>query len=250
VDPGARLGSSVVVGAFAVVEAGARVGDGTSIGHHAVVHGGVSLGSGNVLYPHCVVGGEPGDAGASGLATRLEIGDRNQIREFTTLHRGSVAGGGLTRVGSDNLFMAYSSVAQDCAVADHVILVNCSALAGGCVVGSHAVLGGLAMAEAGVRIGTFAMVGGMSKLSKDVPPYSTTSGCEDVKVYGLNKLGLRRQGVGKADMEALEAAYRVYQDPQADFAGVLARMESLSPRSAQVGVLVGFLRSSGPGVYR
>lgn len=250
VEQGAELGASVQIGAYAVVEAGARVGEGTQIGHHAVVHTGVSLGPGNRLYPHCVVGGPPQDSGRGGRGTRLEIGPENQIREFSTLLRGSEEGGGLTRIGGHNLFMAYSHVAHDCRVADHAILVNCSALAGGCELGSYAVLAGLATVSERVRIGTFAMVGGMSLVDKDVPPYSMTKGCETVKVYGINKLGLRRQGTGKADMEALEAAFRLYQDSQSAFDRALAQVEALSPKTPQVGILVEFLRSSERGVYR
>jgi len=250
VDPGAELAGGVEVGAFAVVEAGAKVGAFSKIGHHAVVHTGVSMGTGNRVFPHSVVGGEPQDLKYAGQATRLTIGDGNLLREFTTFSRGTEEGGGVTRIGDHNLFMANSHVAHDCVVGDHVVMVNCSMLAGHCEVGSHAVIGGLSGLHQRGRVGVHAMVGGMSRLSKDVPPYSTTSGCEEIKVYGLNKLGLKRRGMGKEDISALEAAFRLYQDPLLNFSQALAQLEAISPKTEPVRILVDFLKSSDRGVYR
>jgi UDP-N-acetylglucosamine acyltransferase len=250
VDPGADLAQGVEVGAFAVVEAGAKVGAFTRIGHHAVVHSGVSLGTGNRVFPHSVVGGEPQDLKYAGQATRLVIGDGNMLREFTTFSRGTEEGGGVTRIGDRNLFMAYTHVAHDCVVGDHVVLANCATLAGHCEVGDHAVVAGLVGIHQRGRIGTCAMVGGMTRLSKDVPPYSTTSGADDVKVYGLNKLGLRRRGFSKEDLHALETAFRLYQDPLLNFGQALVQLEAIEPKTEHVRILVDFLKSSDRGVYR
>lgn len=250
VDPSAELGEGVEVGAFAMVEAGALVGAYSSVGHHAVVHSGVSLGTGNKVFPHCVVGGAPQDLKYSGQATRLHIGNDNMLREFTTFSRGTEEGGGLTRIGSHNLFMAYTHVAHDCTVGDHVVLANSATLAGHCELGSHVVIGGLTGLHQRVRVGTCAMVGGLTRLSKDVPPYSTTNGCDDVKVYGLNKLGLKRRGFSKEELTALEAAYRLYQDSLLNFGQALAQLEALEPKTEHVRILVEFLKTSDRGVYR
>jgi UDP-N-acetylglucosamine acyltransferase len=250
IDPAAELGEGVSIGAFAVVEAGARVGDGSSLGHHAVVHTGVSLGRGNRVFAHCVLGGEPQDLKFGGEVTRLEIGDENHFREFTTLHRGTAQGGGVTRVGSHNLLMAYTHVAHDCIVGDHVIVANCATFAGHCEIGSHAVIGGLTGLHQHARIGACAMVGALSRLSKDVPPYSTTNGCDEVKVYGTNKVGLRRQGLSREQKDAIEGAYRIYQDRQATASEALARLQALPSKTEHVQALIDFIVSSHRGVYR
>ncbi|MGH7442619.1 MAG: acyl-ACP--UDP-N-acetylglucosamine O-acyltransferase, partial [bacterium] len=250
VDPAAELDLGVEIGAFAVVEAGARVGAGTSVGHHAVVHSGVSLGRRNRVYAHCAVGVSPQDLKYAGQATRLDIGDDNMLREFATFSRGTEEGGGLTRIGSHCLFMANTHVAHDCLVGDHVILANSVALAGHCQVGGHAVIGGLTGLHQHGRIGAFAMVGALSRLSKDVPPFSITSGCDEVKVYGLNHLGLKRHGFSREDITALEMAYRIFQDKLLNFGRALGQLEGLEPKAGPVGDLIAFLKSSDRGVYR
>lgn len=250
VDPAAQLGEGVVVGAFVVVEAGASVGDRTSLGHHSVIHGGVSLGGDNTVSAHAVLGGAPQDLKYAGQPTRLEIGSHNSIREFVTLSRGTQEGGGFTRVGDRNLLMAYVHVAHDCVVGNDTVFANCATLAGHVEVGDYAVLGGLAACHQHCRVGTAAMVGGMGRISKDVPPYSTTAGTDDVKVYGINKLGLKRRGLSKADLESLENAYRIFQDSQLNFGQAIAKLEALPSKTVQVQVLVDFLKSSGRGVYR
>ncbi len=250
IEPGAQLGSGVSVGALAVIEAGAVIGDGTSIGHHAVVHGGTTLGRENRVFPHAVVGGAPQDLKYAGQATTLIIGDGNMIREFTTINRGTVEGGGVTRIGSRNLFMAYTHVAHDCVLGDEIVLANCATLAGHADVGSKTVVGGLTGLHQHARIGTGAMVGALSRLSKDVPPYSTTSGCDEVKVYGLNKVGLKRRGFSREDIAALEAAYRIYLDSSLNFSEALKELESLPQPTEPVAELIAFLKASTRGVYR
>jgi UDP-N-acetylglucosamine acyltransferase len=250
VDPDARLGEGVSVGAYAVVEAGVTVGDGCVLGHHSVLHTGVGLGRRNKVHPHAVLGGDPQDLKYAGQPTLLQVGDDNSFREFTTVNRGTVEGGGVTRIGSHNLLMAYVHVAHDCQVGDHVVFANCATLAGHVEVGDHTVIGGLAACHQHCRVGTGAMVGGMARISKDVPPYSTTSGTDDVKVYGLNKLGLKRRGLSRPDLEALENAYRIYQDSQLNISQALAKLVALEPKTREMELLVAFLKGSQRGVYR
>lgn len=250
VDPGARLGQGVQVGAFAVIEAGAVLGEGCSVGHHAVVHGGSVLGRDNRIFPHAVIGGEPQDLKHRGEPTRLEVGDGNCFREFCTVNRGTAAGGGVTRVGSRNMLMAYTHVAHDCVLGDHIIMANCATLAGHSQVGSYAVVGGLTGLHQHARIGMGAMVGALSRLSKDVPPFSTTSGCDEVKVYGLNKVGLKRRGLDRPALAALEHAYRIFMDHSLSHAEMLRELEALPQPTAEVAELLAFLKSSARGVYR
>jgi UDP-N-acetylglucosamine acyltransferase len=250
IDPSAQLADGVSVGAFAVIEAGVIVGAGTSIGHHAVLQTGSVLGRENRVQAHAVIGGEPQDLKYKGQPSQIIIGDNNLIREFTTLNRGTEEGGGVTRIGSRNLFMAYVHVAHDCVVGDDCVIANSVALAGHCVVGDHVTIGGLTGLHQRARVGTQAMVGALSRLSKDVPPYSITSGCDEVKVYSLNKLGLKRRGFSKDAIHALEHAYRLYQDPNLNQGEAVAELESIADRSAEVQHLLEFVKGSDRGVYR
>jgi UDP-N-acetylglucosamine acyltransferase len=247
---GAQLGAGVKIGAFAVLEPGVVIGEGSSIGHHAVVHAGTTVGKDNAIFPHAVVGGDPQDLKYAGQKTTLIIGDNNQIREYTTLQRGTAEGGGITRIGSKNLFMAYTHVAHDCVIGDEIVLANCATIAGHCHVGSKTVVGGLTGLHQHARIGAGAMVGAISRLSKDVPPFSTTSGCDEVKVYGLNKVGLKRRGASREEIAALENAYRIYLDSSLNFSEALKELEAIEAPLAQVVELIEFLKSSPRGVYR
>lgn len=250
VEPGAQLAAGVQVGALAVIEAGAIVGEGTHIGHHAVIHSGVTLGKDNRIFAHAVVGGDPQDLKYAGQLTTLLVGDANQVREFVTLSRGTLEGGGITRIGHRNLFMAYTHVAHDCILGDEIVMANCATLAGHAEVGSKTVVGGLTGLHQHARIGTGAMVGALSRLSKDVPPFSTTSGCDEVKVYGLNKVGLKRRGFSREDIAALDAAYRIYLDSSFNFSDALKQLEALPNPIEPVRELITFLQGSTRGVYR
>ncbi|MES2201494.1 MAG: acyl-ACP--UDP-N-acetylglucosamine O-acyltransferase [candidate division FCPU426 bacterium] len=250
VDPGAKLGEEVVIGPFAVIESGVEIGDGCSIGAHAVVHSGTRLGKRNRIFAHTVLGGEPQDLKFAGQPTRLEMGDDNLVREFVTLNRGTEEGGGVTRVGNKNLFMAYSHVAHDCVVGDEVVMANSVALGGHVVVEDQCVIGGLTGVHQFARVGKGAMVGGISRVSKDVLPFSITSGNDETKVYGLNKVGLKRRGISKEDLAALEKAYRTYLDPALNGSEALKALEALAFATPHVIHLCGFIQGSSRGVTR
>jgi UDP-N-acetylglucosamine acyltransferase len=250
VDPSAQLGADVVVGPFAVVEAGAVVGDACELKPHSVVHTGVTLGKRNKVYPYAAVGGDPQDLKYKGQPTKLVLGDDNLVREAVTLNRGTEEGGGLTRIGSRNIFMAGSHIAHDCKVGDDCVFANSVAIAGHGEIGDLVVIGGLSGLHQHARVGTGAMVGGMARLSKDVPPFSTTSGTEEVKVYGLNKVGLRRRGLTRDEMNALENAYRIFQDSSLNAGDALAELEALPAKTTHIQILIDFLKTSSRGVYR
>jgi UDP-N-acetylglucosamine acyltransferase len=205
--PGAELGVDVEVGPYCVVGPRVRVGDGTRLGPHVVIDGVTTLGQGNVVCGQSNLGGPPQDLSYKGEATELAIGDRNTIREFVTVNRGTVKGGGRTRIGSDCLLMACCHVAHDCEIRDRVILGNNVLLAGHVAVGERANVSGAAAAHHFVTIGAFAYVGGLTRIVQDVPPFMILEG-HPSRVRAVNVIGLERAGKPEPEIAALEAAFR------------------------------------------
>lgn len=206
VDPAATLGPGVTVGPYAVIGADVEIGAGTTIGPHAVIHPHVRLGEENSVHAHAILGDLPQDVSFSGAETRLEIGDRNRIRENVTIHRASQPDR-LTRIGSDCFLMAGSHVAHDCRVGDRVILTNNVLLAGVVTVGDGANIGGAAVIHQFCRIGSLAMVGGFGGVGQDILPYAMVHGIPACH-FRLNTIGLRRAGVKGERYGALEIAFR------------------------------------------
>jgi UDP-N-acetylglucosamine acyltransferase len=203
---GARLGESVRIGPYAVIEDHVEIGDATVIGAHVVIHSFVRLGHGNRIHPHAVLGGMPQDVSFKGNETWVEIGDDNVVREYVTVHRATRADRP-TRIGSNCYLMANTHVAHDCQIGDHGTLTNCVTLGGHVQIGERAMLGGLVPVHQFVRIGAYAMVGGNTGLRKDVLPFSLVAG-EPARHYRLNVVGLRRAGIAGERYRVLEAAFR------------------------------------------
>ena len=199
IDPSAELDEGVSVGPFSVIGAGVRIGKGTSIGPHVVVKGPTTIGCDNRIYQFASVGEDPQDKKYAGEPTRLEIGDRNVIRESATLHRGTVQDQGITRIGNDNLFMAYIHVAHDCVIGDNAILANGASLGGHVQIGDWAILGGFTMVHQFGRIGAHSFCGMGSAVNMDLPPFVTVSG-QPAKPHGINSEGLRRRGYSDASL--------------------------------------------------
>jgi UDP-N-acetylglucosamine acyltransferase len=206
VSESARLGEGVEIGPYAVIADKVEIAGDTVVGPHVVVHDRVSMGSGNRIHAHAVLGDAPQHLSYAGEETRLEIGDRNIIREGVTIHR-SMSPEKPTVIGSDCFLMAYSHVAHDCVVEDGVIITNNSCLGGHVEIGRKAVLGGGVMVHQYCRVGPYAMVGGMSGVRKDVLPYAMASGFPALH-YRLNRIGLRRVGIRGERYAALEEAFR------------------------------------------
>ncbi|MFT8242727.1 acyl-ACP--UDP-N-acetylglucosamine O-acyltransferase [Roseomonas sp. BN140053] len=204
---GARLGQGVRVGPWCSVGADAVLGDGVQLVSHAVVDGHTTLGEGVTLMPFASVGLPPQDLKYKGEPTRLEIGARTVLREHSTVHRGSVGGHGLTRVGADCLIMACAHVGHDCTLADHVILANNVMLGGHVEIGDTVFVGGGAAVHQFVRIGRQSVIGGMSGVEADVIPYGACLG-DRARLTGLNLIGLKRRGFDRARIHALRAAFR------------------------------------------
>jgi len=249
VAPGARLGPGVKIGPYAVVGEGVELGRGTSVGSHAQLEGPAVFGDENRIFAHAVLGLEPQDLKYRGEPTRLVVGARNTFREFTTVHRGTPSGGGETVVGDDNYFMAYSHVAHDCRVGSATVFANCASLAGHVEVGDHAVLSAFAAAHQFARIGRNAFVGGYTQCRQDVLPFCKTEGT-DAKTYGINTIGLKRQGFADEEIEALQKAYRFLVKSRLNTSQAIERIESELAGSPAVEELVRFIRWSKRGFHK
>ncbi len=247
VDPAAILGTGVRIGAYAVVEGPVELGDDTVLMAHACVLGHTRLGRGNVLFPGAILGAAPQDLKYAGEVTRLEVGDRNQFREHVTIHAGTAKGGGLTRVGSDGLYMAGSHVAHDAEVGDRVILANNVLLAGHVRVEDGAILNGAAACHHFTTIGRLAYVGGLSRITQDVPPFSIVEG-HPARVRGCNVVGLRRAGVPEPDVLRVRNAIRsIFLSRTTTAADAMRRLEAEHPGDPLIGEVLTSLRAAGAG---
>jgi UDP-N-acetylglucosamine acyltransferase len=207
IDPGAELGEEVRVGPYTVIGPNVRIGDRTRIGPQVVIDGVTTIGVENLIVGQANIGGAPQDLSYEDEPTHLEVGDRNTIREFVTINRGTIKGGGVTRIGNGCLFMACSHVAHDCDLADSVVLANNALLAGHVAVGSGAIVNGAAAAHQFVTIGKHAYVGGLTRVIQDVPPFLVLEG-HPSRVRKVNVIGLERAGFGRESIQELRAAYR------------------------------------------
>jgi UDP-N-acetylglucosamine acyltransferase len=247
VAPGAVLEPGVRVGPYAIVGPRVVLGQGTVLESHAVVGGDTVLGRSNHLFPFCSIGLEPQDKKYRGEHTRLVIGDRNVIREYVTMHPGTAGGGSLTRVGSDNLFMAQVHVAHDCEVGSGTIFANGATLAGHVRVEDHATISAFCGVQQFCRVGSHAYVGGYTVARKDVLPYSKTVG-NPACVYGVNRVGLERRGVPADRVSAIRKAFRVLLQGGLPARVALERILAEQGHVAEVRALVDFVRGSRAGV--
>ena len=246
VSPRAELGDGVTVGPFAIIEDDVVIGAGTSIGPNAVISNGVKMGSGCKVFSGAAVGGPPQDLKYGGEKTRLEIGNNVVIREFVTLNRGTVESG-VTTIGNDCLFMAYTHVAHDCRLGDNVILANCVALGGHVHLGHWAIVGGLTPVHQFVHIGEHAMIGGGFRVAKDVPPYAL-AGQEPLRFERINVLGLRRRGFDAKAIESIEHAYRLLYRSNLNVSQAIERIKAEVEQTDPVRAIVEFVASSKRGI--
>lgn len=247
VDPSAELGAGVVVGPNAVVGADTQIGDRTRIEAGAMVQGPTRMGAENRVFPGACVGFDPQDLKFEGEETHLEIGDGNHFREHCTIHRGTGSGGGLTKIGSFGLFMVGSHVAHDCVVGDHVIFANNGTLAGHVTVEDYAVIGAFTSVHQFCRVGAYAYTGGYSVMTRDVLPYVKTVGGKPV-CYGINKIGLQRQGFSDEDLKALERAYRILVRSKLTTQKAVEQLKEELGGNARVDHLIRFVEQSERGV--
>lgn len=247
VAPAAELGRGVTVGPNAVIGPKVVLGDGTEVGAGAQVYGPAEIGRDNRIFPMAAIGFEPQDLKFKGEETRLLVGDRNHFREFTTIHRGTSFGGGVTTIGDDNLFMAYSHVAHDCRVGSRCVFTNSATLAGHVTVEDDAVIGAFSAVHQFTRVGTHAYIGGYSVITMDALPYVKTVGQKPL-VYGVNTVGLRRKGFSREQIRRLEAALRLLT--QLNTQQALEQLRGELAGHPEVDHLVGFIESSKRGVVK
>jgi len=249
VDPAAQLGDGVKVGPFAVIGPGVEIGDGTEIGAGAQVQGPTRIGRENRIYPQAAIGFDPQDLKFQGEEVRLEIGDRNQFREFCTVHRGTAKGGGITRVGSDSLFMAYTHIAHDCQVGSRVIFANNATLAGHVEVHDDANISAFSSVHQFCRVGRHAYVGGYTVATLDALPFVKTVG-QKPACYGLNSIGLKRKGVSAETIRKLEAAYRILVRSRLPTPKAMEQIRAELAGDPDVDYLIAFVESSQRGVIK
>jgi UDP-N-acetylglucosamine acyltransferase len=248
VDEGARLGSGVTVGPGALIGPHVRIGEGTSIGSHALITGWTKLGRDCRVHHGAVLGSPPQDLKYSGETSYLEVGDRTEVREFVTANLATEAGA-TTRVGNDCLLMAYSHVAHNCQLGDHVILANAVQMAGYVTIEDWAIVGGGTVIHQFVRIGRHAMIGGGSRIPQDVAPYVKLAG-NPPRLAGVNGVGLERRGFSAETCAALDRAYRVLFRQRLTVTDAVARIREELPGVAEVEILAHFAETSARGLTR
>lgn len=249
VDPSAELADGVAVGANAVIGARVVIGEGTEIGAGAHVHGPTRIGRYNRIFPMAAIGFEPQDLKFGGEDVFLEVGDRNQFREFCTIHRGTGKGGGVTRIGSDNLFMVYSHVAHDCQVGSRTIFVNNATLAGHVDVEDDATIGAFSSVHQFCRVGCHAYIGGYSVITMDALPYLKTVGQKPL-CYGVNSIGLKRKGFADEAVERLSKAVRLFLRSGLNVGDALVELKRAHGGDPNVDHLIAFVEGSKRGVIK
>ncbi len=253
VAPEATIDASVTIGPYAVVKKNVTIGAGTTVDAHAVISGHTTIGRRNHIGSFTSIGTPPQDKNYQGEATELIIGDDNQIREYVSIHRGTAAGNGKTVIGNNNMIMAYAHIAHDCTIADHVIMANVATLAGHVEVGDYVNLGGLVAVHQFCRIGAYTYIGGMSGISMDVAPYVILAGTRNrMRISGINKIGMRRNGVSKTAISCLEQAFKMIfrAAPQVLLKDSLEEARLAFADCPEVQTMVEFFKQSKRGVVR
>lgn len=249
VDPQARLAPDVEIGAFTVVGPDVELGAGCVVGHHVVLSGHTRLGRNNRIFPFACIGEAPQDKKYKGEPTRLEIGDDNTIREYSTINVGTAQGLGITRVANGNWIMAYSHIAHDCEIGSNVVLANACQLAGHIFVGDQVILGGGTLVHQFCRIGAHAFTAGGSVVLRDVPPYVMAGG-NSAQPHGINSEGLKRRGFTPADIELIRRAYKVLYRSKLGFEEAKLAIAEQARSHPLLAVLSEFLATTERGVIR
>lgn len=250
VDPAAKISGSADVGPFCIVGADVEIGARTRLMSHIVVEGITSIGEDNVFFPYSTVGVAPQDLKYKGERSYTHIGHRNRIREFVTIHRGTEGGGMHTRIGDDNLLMAYTHVAHDVQIGSHCILSHASTIGGHVIIEDWANVGAASGVHQFCRIGRHCIVGGYSVVTQDVLPFSMTVTPREIKTFGANKIGLERRGFGTDVIEGLQTAFRLLTRSGLNTSQAIDRIQAEVPPSAEIDEVIAFIRSSERGIVK
>ena len=249
IDRKAKLDDDVTIGPYCVIGSGVKIGSGTILESHVILKGNTKLGKKNHLYQFSTVGDDSPDKKYKGEATKLVIGDENQIREGVTIHRGTVQEKGVTKIGNRNLLLAYSHVAHDCEIGDDVVLTNQAALAGAVKVGNGAILAGYAIVHQFCTVGAYSFCAMGSAVNKDVPAFVRVRG-NPAKPYGINTVGMKRLGYSIRTIEALRSAYRSIYRKNLTIEEALKEMKPLEKRHKEVKLFSQTIKKSTRGIVR
>lgn len=245
----AELAEDVKVGPFSIIGPDVHIDAGTEIGPHVVIKGPTSIGKDNVIYQFTSIGEDPQDKKYDDEVTRLEIGDRNVVREFCTMHRGTLQDQGVTKIGDDNLFMAYTHVAHDCVIGDHVIMANGASIAGHVHVGDHAILGGFTLVHQFTQIGEFSFSAMGSAITQDIPPFVMVGG-RPTRPHGINSVGMERNGKSPEVIRQIRQAYKILYKNNLRLEDAIEEMEGMAGESNELSNMVSFLRNVTRGILR
>jgi UDP-N-acetylglucosamine acyltransferase len=249
VDPGAKIGKNVHIGPFSVIGPGVEIGDETWIGPHVVINGPTRIGKDNKVYQFCSIGEAPQHLGYQGEPTRLEIGDRNVIREYCTLNRATATSGGVTHVGDDNFIMAYCHIAHDCHVGNRTIFANGTSLAGHVTVEDYVIFGGFSLIHQFCRVGAHCMTGIGTVTFKDIPPYLLVAGNTAVP-HGLNVRGLKRRKFSSDSIDTLRKAYKILYKSGLRLNEAIEQLEPMTKDCSEAVHFLDFIKHSERGIIR
>jgi UDP-N-acetylglucosamine acyltransferase len=249
IDPSAELADDVSVGPYCVIGADVRIDAGTTMESHVVLKGPTRIGKNNRIFQFASVGEDTQDMKYRGEPTHLEIGDGNIIREFCTIHRGTVQDKALTKVGDHNLFMAYTHVAHDCIVGNHVIMANAASIAGHVLVEDHAILGGFSLIHQFCKIGKYSFSAMGSVISRDIPPYVLVGG-QPTKPHGINAVGLERQGFSQDAIRQIKKAYKIVFKSGLKLEDAIAALEEMAEETPEIDCMASFLKQTQRSILR
>jgi UDP-N-acetylglucosamine acyltransferase len=250
IDPKAKIHPSCKIGPLCVVGSDVELGEGCELISQVAIQGPSKIGAHNIFYPFCAVGMAPQDLTYKGEPTRLEMGEHNVVRECVTISRGTAKGGGVTRVGSHALIMAYTHIAHDCVIGDHVIMANGATLGGHVIVEEWATVGALCPVHHFIRIGKYAFIGGGTTVTKDVLPFSKTVAARDTHAYGINAIGLERRGFSAERIRKIHHAYKVLLASKLNTSQAIEKLKAEADRGEDVDMLIAFIENSERGVIK
>jgi UDP-N-acetylglucosamine acyltransferase len=249
IDSSANIAQDAHVGPYVVIGAEVEIGEGTRIGAHTIICGSTIVGAGNRIFQHAVLGEEPQDLGYQDEDTRLVIGEHNVIREYVSINRGTLKGGGVTKIGNDNYLMAYTHIGHDCQIGSNNIFTNSTSLSGHVEVNDHCNLGGFTLLHQFTRIGSYAFTSMGSAINLDVPPFVIVSG-NYARSYGINKLGLQRKGFTPERIGAIGKAYKLLVRKRTERDQALAQLKPLAEQYSEVQLFIDFVLSSPRGIVK
>lgn len=250
VAPSAKIAPGVQIGAYAIVGEDVELGDGCVLHAHAMVQGPSKIGRNNIFHPFCSVGGDPQDLRFEGERTELIVGDANTFREYVSISRGTVGGGGKTVIGNQNLFLAYSHVGHDSHVGNNTLFVNGATLAGHVTVEDHATIGFLSPVHQFCRVGRHAYIGACTVITQDVPPFSRVVTERETKSYGVNTIGLERKGFSLERLKMLQKAFRLLLRSKLNTSQAVAEMRKSLGNSEDIQELIQFIETSERGIVK